>query len=1030
LKVGNFLSGVLKVRPGETRLVILLSGAMLLAAAGSSLGSSGIDALFFARYGVSQLPLWYAVLGLATFLNLIFIAGLTGNIPVARLYQALPVVLTALLILGRVLLATQARWTYPLLFVGKEVIIAIQGVFLWGLAGIILDARQAKRLFPLFMAGSIAGSMLGAFATPLAVRITSAENLLITWGLAMAGTSLACFALVRTPFGGRPALSSTGKATRHQAEGKGVAALFNEMREGAHYMRRSSLVGWLSVASLLFSVLWFSLLLPFSRFAASQFPDPNQLAGFLGLFQGIWTGVALFVSLFTASRLLARFGLTGILEAYNWIYLAAFGALLVFPIFPVIVAFRSVKLVWSQSLAEPAWQMFFNAIPAARREQARVFINAVPGQAGIVLSGLILLIGDEILKPQQLYWIGLVTAGVCIAAVWRMKKAYLTALTESLRSGQPQVFFSEEEPFGGYRRDPAVLKILRSGLSDADVSLRRLSAEVLGQLPVEEAVTALQDCLSDPHPEVRTAGLVSLRQIFALPALALNRATVLEAVTACLGDAQAEVRCQALQTYQLLADDDPAGMLLLRSLLADPDPEVRIHAARSLYAAQQDTTALDILVGLAASVGETTRGQALRAIGECLPETVDPSPDIILLLSAGLDDPSPVVRCDVLEGISVPPPALLDRLVVSLGDTDPDVRTGAAAALSKLGEAALPALLRALEDASLEPGALVALENLPTLEVREQILGYITHKVAEAIKHYDWSRAVHRDHNQTLLADTLGRYAFRQAFLALQAYGLISDRQSACLIRDALRSQDPIQSAYALEMLEAPGDAALIRPLLRLWEREESAEKNPALPLHKILDSPDSWLRACAAFAARDLADPDIEARLANLAQSDPDQLVRQTAILALTGGNSMDTLATLAVMERILFLRQVPLFADLPPEDLKQVAAIGMERYYTDEEVITRQGTAGDELYIIISGQVRVMSDNGRQLALRKQGEYVGEMALLTQSPRMASLVAAGDTRLLCLAQKEFEAILRQRPEICLAVIRVLCDRIRQYSQ
>ena len=56
-----------------------------------------------------------------------------------------------------------------------------------------------------------------------------------------------------------------------------------------------------------------------------------------------------------------------------------------------------------------------------------------------------------------------------------------------------------------------------------------------------------------------------------------------------------------------------------------------------------------------------------------------------------------------------------------------------------------------------------------------------------------------------------------------------------------------------------------------------------------------------------------------------------------------MDTLATLSIMERILFLRRVPLFSDLPPAELKQVAAITNEQYYLDGEVIARQGEPGE---------------------------------------------------------------------------------------
>ena len=141
-----------------------------------------------------------------------------------------------------------------------------------------------------------------------------------------------------------------------------------------------------------------------------------------------------------------------------------------------------------------------------------------------------------------------------------------------------------------------------------------------------------------------------------------------------------------------------------------------------------------------------------------------------------------------------------------------------------------------------------------------------------------------------------------------------------------------------------------------------------------------------------------------------------------------METLQTLSIMERILFLRKVPLFAELPPLDLKHIATIATERYHLDGAVICRQGEAGDMLYIIASGQVRVTS-NGKELAMRHGGDSVGEMAIISQAPRMATLTAVGDVRLLCVGQKEFETVLRQRPEVSLAVMRVLSNRLAQQA-
>jgi CRP-like cAMP-binding protein len=144
-----------------------------------------------------------------------------------------------------------------------------------------------------------------------------------------------------------------------------------------------------------------------------------------------------------------------------------------------------------------------------------------------------------------------------------------------------------------------------------------------------------------------------------------------------------------------------------------------------------------------------------------------------------------------------------------------------------------------------------------------------------------------------------------------------------------------------------------------------------------------------------------------------------------------MQTLATMSTLERILQLRKVPLFSDLPSADLKQVAAIASEHLYAEDEVIAVQGEAGQEIFIVVSGtiSVRLHTDEmaEHEVARRGPGDYVGEMAVLSHMPRMASLIAAEAVRTLVVGQSQFEQILRERPETGLVVMRVLIDRLRQ---
>ena len=137
-----------------------------------------------------------------------------------------------------------------------------------------------------------------------------------------------------------------------------------------------------------------------------------------------------------------------------------------------------------------------------------------------------------------------------------------------------------------------------------------------------------------------------------------------------------------------------------------------------------------------------------------------------------------------------------------------------------------------------------------------------------------------------------------------------------------------------------------------------------------------------------------------------------------------MQTLATISVMERLLFLRRVGLFASLGPVDLKQVASLAHEELYEDGATIVRFGETGDRMFVIASGTVRVIDPNGSLLAQRGVGEVVGELSIVADIPRTASLVADGQVRMLAIGRQEFESILRDRPQVAFAIIRVLASR------
>ena len=133
-----------------------------------------------------------------------------------------------------------------------------------------------------------------------------------------------------------------------------------------------------------------------------------------------------------------------------------------------------------------------------------------------------------------------------------------------------------------------------------------------------------------------------------------------------------------------------------------------------------------------------------------------------------------------------------------------------------------------------------------------------------------------------------------------------------------------------------------------------------------------------------------------------------------------------------ILHLSNVPLFKSLPAEELPPL----LERYKTWDApvgtLVLREGEAGDEFYVILHGQVEIVRALGSTeesiLGLRKPGEFIGEIGLLSQgAPRTATARVVEDARLLIITYGDFNALLKLHPELAYEMARVLSARITE---
>ena len=933
-----------------------------LADAAIMIAQSSIDALFFARYGVENLPKLYLIVGVAMFLTTIGVGALLARLGRERVFVVIPAAISVAALFARAALEAEATWVYGALWILQSVAEFTCLLAIWGLAGLVSDTRQAKRFFPLIAAGGVVGLIVGGLATgPLAATVGS-ENLLLVWAALMGAASAVAWRLVST----RP----TAESLRARRRPPGLLAAVGDVRS-------SPLLRWLSAGALLTSLLFSLLYLPFSKAAAERYPDADDLAAFFGLFFALSMGTALVLSLFVTSRLLGRFGVPTVVLVLPVLYLVAFGVLAVAATFATLAAFRFAQIAWRSGGAGSTWEALVNTIPAHRRDRVRAFLTGVPTQLGTMVAGAVALIAQRFDAPRVLYGAGLVGSALAVASISRIRIAYPRALVAALREGRPTIFGTTGPRAAIVNADAVGLAILRDLLSDHEVTARLLAANALADLDLPEAAAALASATEqDGEAEVRLAALTSLERVDSERAAAV-------AVTR-LSDTDSSVRLAALGVLARAGVDPP------RQVLDDEEVSVRALAAAILF--EREAGARSVLDVVVHSVDPSVREVGYRAIATAGAE------ETLHLALAGLDDPDSGVRHEAAHAVAAnPKEEAVKPLVALLADNDAVVRATAAEALGEVGEPAVEAVVDALFVEGHEDAALAALERLPLDGSAVRLRKFASESVARALEDADLRSRLgaRKDAGVALLHDSLRAREERRALSALHAAALLGARRTSVFAAiENLVVSDPAQRATALEVIETVGDPAIVRPLLALWESRAS-DGFDADVIDRLRDDPDAWIRQCAEFAKG-----------------------------ALEGGSMTHTLTTqVPLVERVIFLRKVPLFEALPPQELEPIAAVAEEEDFSEGELLAVRGEPGDTLYVIVDGQVQVLGADERELAVRGPGDFIGEMAVISSKPRAASLVAMSDVRVLELHKPAFEAILRERPETALAMMRILCD-------
>ncbi len=266
----------------------------------------------------------------------------------------------------------------------------------------------------------------------------------------------------------------------------------------------------------------------------------------------------------------------------------------------------------------------------------------------------------------------------------------------------------------------------------------------------------------------------------------------------------------------------------------------------------------------------------------------------------------------------------------------------------------------------------------------------------------------------------------------------VGDRARIALLRPGLESRDAETRSRALrDLASASPEAKELLPLLQRFSPEVAAPSVPTEAerlremLAGLVKDPDPFVRAAAVWSlgTASAGAPEV----LDAARNDGDPLVTEAAAAALVPEDDSDRAARVGRfrgrtrISRMQFLRGVPLFADLEPRDLLDLAELSREEELPAGQALCEEGKpdSGD-LFVILGGRA-VVQGGDRHVAELGPGEVVGELSLLDGSPRSATVVAReGPLRVLRIPAEAFRDRLLPRGSVSRSLLVTLTARLR----
>ncbi len=1076
-----FFERVFSIEKSDWPYLSVMLPLFFLVLFGLNVGNISTQSLFVKRFGKEWIPWMFFFDSLGLFIISIVITSFVDRLNKERLFRYTLFTMSGCVLLFRVMIQLDdiaashgifLPFIYPLFFIAEYIFkIILLGQF-WLVASEICDSRQAKRIFGLFSSGGI----IGGITASLAIKILNfnTPNLYFVWALALFGAGLISLNFKR---------AGISKEER-QKKKKLFTTLdeqFQDIEVGYKEVKTSRLLQTLGSLIVLCFALSYTLDYEFLSTLSSHFKFENELTSFFANVKFLSGLASLVMQLFVTSRIISRFGQHSAMRILPVAYIVGFlliGIFFNYFIASIVVFARDILFF---AVYNPSYQMMYNAIAEQNRGRAKSFIEGVCNPLAL-FSAFVILKGFTIVMSDQ--YLGLIAALIALVFWWvstRLKKDYEEALILDLRRDD----FNIREVAKNTIREMEgtdLQKILYKSLVEGDKDTAVFATEMLQRSGNPNSVNTLFFALRRSNDKE-----VKLKIIETIGRLGTPETGDL--MTTYIKSKDKDIQIAALKTLTNLSDETTGSKIL--SLLKVRDPDLRATTGAVLWYLNDDrgrATLEDMLN----SRFDDIRLSATRALSEVSNERMGK------LLVNLLKDTNHEIRTYAIQGLgNIKHIEAIPHVVEALLDELEDVRNAAQLSLPRFGAAVIGPLMEKFKEhrqsAHIQRRVVQILGDLDAKDAEDRLFeillssdGFMQNLVLHALGKrkqigqitplnkyvLDQIREIYRSFyyinilqqfKSTIAGGVLITFMEEdikhKQDLILQAMGLIEgDINTFYLIQKKLKSKNKYLRANAIETLENLAGRNLFRRLLPLIESPNNDQIRGALrgakgetmgnadnTLYQLLNHPQNALiRACTAYLLGEVKNRKLLNALNVRRYSDEDLLVREnitlagqkillkTDVVTQIKGSTMLTL-----LEKIFFLKKVPMFSNMSGEELRLIANICGEKQVGFDEQIMKENEYQDDIhvYIVVSGLVSLtnITPTGEEKILKilKTKDYFGDIEVFDdQGIASVTVKAMEDTRLMVIGQKEFSNVLLEYPSIAIEICKVFSTKLRQMNR